>query len=393
MEKNSVKFAVMLLAFSVGITAAGLFYYHSKAEIAEVPPPVDEYHEGNPNDGKMLEMVFVIDTTGSMGGLIEGAKQKIWGIINEVMQKQSHPRVKVGLVAYRDRGDAYVTKVTPLTENLDTVYTELMDYNAGGGGDMPEAVGSALADGVASAGWTKSREGLAQIIFLVGDAPPHTDRNEPNVLATTATATARNMIVNTIQCGNSIETRKVWQEIAQHGQGKYFAIAQDGGVETIKTPYDDQLSELGRQIGSTYTAYGSEDARASGTAALAETEAVVATNSNSSVRADRAMNKALNKDAYNGDLLQDIENGRIDLDKVKTDALPTDLKAMPSPERAKEIEKRLGERKKIRAEILDLSKQRADYISGEQKKSGKKAGFDAAVGEALAAQLAGKGID
>src|SRR3546814_19375662 len=54
-----------------------------------------------------LEMVFVLDTTGSMGGLIEGAKQRIWGIINEVMQKPSKPRVRVGLVAYRDNGDEY----------------------------------------------------------------------------------------------------------------------------------------------------------------------------------------------------------------------------------------------------------------------------------------------
>ena len=58
------------------------------------------------NDNRdTLEMVFVLDTTGSMGGLIEGAKQRIWGIINEVMQKPTKPRVRVGLVAYRDNGD------------------------------------------------------------------------------------------------------------------------------------------------------------------------------------------------------------------------------------------------------------------------------------------------
>lgn len=87
-----------------------------------------------------LEMVFVLDTTGSMGGLIDGAKQRIWGIINEVMQKPSKPRVKVGLVAYRDLGDEYVTKVLPLTEDLDKAYTTLMEYKADGGGDEPENV-------------------------------------------------------------------------------------------------------------------------------------------------------------------------------------------------------------------------------------------------------------
>src|SRR5688572_25755260 len=118
-----------------------------------------------------LEMVFVLDTTGSMGGLIDGAKQRIWGIINDVMQKPSKPRVRVGLVAYRDNGDEYVTKVLPITEDLDKAYTTLMDYRADGGGDTPENVRRALADGVRNAGWSHARSNLAQIVFLVGDAP------------------------------------------------------------------------------------------------------------------------------------------------------------------------------------------------------------------------------
>jgi Mg-chelatase subunit ChlD len=119
-----------------------------------------------------LEMVFVLDTTGSMGGLIDGAKQRIWGIINEVMQKPSKPRVRVGLVAYRDNGDEYVTKLLAITEDLDKVYTTLMDYRADGGGDTPENVRKALAEGVRNAGWTKSRNGLAQM-----HRPKHISRN------------------------------------------------------------------------------------------------------------------------------------------------------------------------------------------------------------------------
>ncbi len=129
-----------------------------------------------------LEMVFVLDTTGSMGGLIDGAKQRIWGIINEVMQKPSKPRVRVGLVAYRDNGDDYVTKLLPITEDLDKAYTTLMDYQAGGGGDTPENVRKALAEGVRNAGWSKAGRGLAQIVFLVGDAPPQNYAQEPDVL-------------------------------------------------------------------------------------------------------------------------------------------------------------------------------------------------------------------
>jgi Mg-chelatase subunit ChlD len=396
MERNSVRIAVAVLTFCVGVAIASVFYFKSKTvEITNVPEiQLEEYPEGNTSDGKALEMVFVIDTTGSMGGLIEGAKQKIWGIINEVMQKEAQPRVRVGLVAFRDHGDSYVTKVLPLTEDLDQVYSNLMDYNAAGGGDTPEAVGSALTDGISKAGWSRSRPGLAQIIFLVGDAPPQYNDNEPNALAVTAKAAERNMIVNTIQCGTSPETEKVWLEIAQRGQGKYFAIAQDGGVETIKTPYDERLSELGRDIGGTYTAYGSEDAKAQGVAMLSEVESkMTATNTAAPTRADRALNKAMNKDAYKNDLLQDIENGKADIESVKPEDLPSDLRAMATPDRAAEVKKRIGDRKKIREEILNLSKQRAAYLEEERKKSGKGSGFDAAVGNALSEQLKLKGID
>lgn len=268
-----------------------------------------------------------------------------------------------------------------------------MQFQAGGGGDTPEDVRQALADGVQKAGWSQSRKGLAQIIFLVGDAPPHAYENEPDVLVTTAAATRKNMIVNTIQCGNDSETARVWNSIAQNGQGKFFAIAQDGGVETIRTPYDDQLSQLGQKIGSTYVSYGAAPLREAKTADAASTESTMANSAAPSAQAERAYNKALNKDAYDGDLIQDIENGKTKLEDVKTTDLPTEFQKMSSDDRQKAVETRLAERKQIRSQIVDLSKQRDAYIAAERKKSGKQNGFDTAVSTALAEQLSSKGIE
>ena len=67
--------------------------------------------EAKPAKKPKIEVVFCLDTTGSMGGLIEGAKQKIWAISNQIAGGKPTPELKVGLVAYRDRGDAYITKV------------------------------------------------------------------------------------------------------------------------------------------------------------------------------------------------------------------------------------------------------------------------------------------
>ena len=395
MKRHFFRLSTALLTFALGVGAASALV-RTYAGRAPHEPPVKEKNDR----GKTLELVFVLDTTGSMGGLIDGAKQRIWGIVNEVMQTPARPDVRVGLVAYRDRGDSYVTQVLPLTNDLDKVYTTLMGYTADGGGDGPEDVRQALSDGVRKAGWSKPAPGTAQIIFLVGDAPPHDDYvQKPPTLASAAEAVSAGMVVNTIQCGTEELTRQVWQQIARRGEGQYFRIAQDGGVQTVSTPFDARLSELGNKLGSTYLAYGGgagregESFREAAKARQVRTESAVAGAAPIVAQADRAVNKALNRDAYVGDLLQSIENGSVKLDEVKAEDLPEDLRKLAPAERGKEVGRRLAERQRIRDEIVSLKKQRDDYLAAERRKqAGGQTGFDAAVASALREQLARRGI-
>jgi Mg-chelatase subunit ChlD len=399
MKKFSAKFGPLFLTFAIGMATATIGVCQTASlKPVKVKSTVKVSDLPKSNNKKTLEMVFVLDTTGSMGGLIEGAKQKIWSIVNDVMQRKDRPNVKIGLVAYRDNGDAYVTQVTALTEDLDKIYTNLMDFRAEGGGDTPENVRRALAEGVDKAGWTKTNPNTAQILFLVGDAPPQNYEQEPDVLVTTAKAVKQNMIVNTIQCGGATDTRQIWQTIAQRGEGKYFAIAQDGGVQAIATPYDARLAELGNKIGGTYLAYGGgagpagEHFRKENEMRQAATETKVMADAPAAAQADRAMNKAINSVAYSNDLIQAIENETVKLEDVKQEDLPENLKKMSPAERKKEVDKRLTERKAIRAEILELSKKRDEFIKAERTKMGKQDGFDAAVSNALNEQMLRKGI-
>jgi len=123
---------------------------------------------------KTIEVCFVLDTTGSMSGLIEGAKAKIWAIANQVVKQKPTPDVKFALIGYRDRGDAYVTQRFDLTDDLDAVFKNLSAFRADGGGDEPESVNQALDEAVNKIAWSPDRAVL-KIIFLVGDAPPHMD--------------------------------------------------------------------------------------------------------------------------------------------------------------------------------------------------------------------------
>ncbi len=384
------------LTFLIGISVATAWVFNDREPTID---PVNIADSGKHPSSATLEMVFVLDTTGSMGGLLDGAKQRIWGIVNEVMQTEAHPAVRIGLVAYRDRGDAYVTQVLPLTNDLDRVYTVLMAYEAGGGGDTPEDVRRALFEGVTQAGWSKQANGLAQILFLVGDAPPHDDYSDaPDARSTAAHAAGKGIVVNTIQCGAIPGTRLVWEAIAQKGNGQYFAIQQNGGVQTIASPYDEQLGKLANQLGGTYVAYGGgageagDKDRSVARERVAEVEERVAA-APGVAKAERALNKAMNREAYIGDLLQSIENGSIELEKIEANQLPVDLRNMSPAQRKQEIEKRLAERRELRAQIVALSKQRAEFLAAEQKKLGAKGdAFDTAVVTALKEQLKRRGI-
>jgi len=389
MNKLPVKILTAILTFAIGVAVAGLWFTRWFDPVIQ-PVTLQQ-------PAARLEMVFVLDTTGSMGGLIEGAKQRIWGIVNEVMQ-DSHSSVRIGLVAYRDRGDDYVTQVLPLTTDLDQVYTTLMSYEADGGGDEAEDVRTALADGVYSAGWSTGSSDLAQIIFLVGDAPPHNDyANTTDTLNTAASAVRRGIIVNTIQCGSMGPTTRAWRAIAEHGNGQYFAIADNGGVQAITSPYDEEMGGLSNRLGRTFVPYGfgagaeGEMNRSALAREKAGVETRVAADAPPVAKAERAMNKAFSKDAYVGDLLQSLENGSVTFETINPADLPVELRRLPSADLKLELERRLAERRELRAQIVELSKQRESYVKTERKKKdGKEEGFDTVVAKTVKEQMARK---
>src|SRR6184192_2657282 len=171
-----------------------------------------------PQSKPRIEVCFVLDTTGSMGGLIEGAKQKIWSIANEMISAHPTPELKLGLIGYRDRGDEYVVKSFSLTDDIDAVYGHLRDFKAEGGGDEPESVNEALAEAIEKMPWSQDRKVL-KIIFLVGDAPPHLDYADgPKYPELCRIAAKKDLIINTVQCGSLAATTPIWKEIAKSSE-------------------------------------------------------------------------------------------------------------------------------------------------------------------------------
>jgi Mg-chelatase subunit ChlD len=330
-----------------------------------------------------VEVVFCLDTTGSMGHLIDGAKAKIWAICNQIAGGKPTPDLKVGLVAYRDRGDEYITKVFDLSADLDDIHAQLKKFVATGGGDTPESVNQALFDAVHKVKWSTDKKTL-RILFLVGDAPPHMDyKDDVKYPETCKKAVEKGIIINTIQCGGDKECERYWKDIAVKSEGSYAAIPQTGGVVAIATPFDARLAKINTELATSTVAYGGAHMRAT-----AEAKKDAARRLPAPAAADRAGFAGKTGKAATYDLIDAIKEKRVDLKKLKESELPEELKKLKThkerEEYLKKVEKKRGE---LNKEAIELDKKRTAYIQAELKKKGKgKDSFDSNVLEMLRKQ-------
>lgn len=348
-----------------------------------------------------IEVVFVLDTTGSMSGLIEGAKQKIWSIANAMATAKPRPHIRIGLVGFRDRGDEYVTTLTPMTDDLDAVYADLMKFSAGGGGDTPESVNQALHEAYTKFDWTPNTgagRNTLRLIYLVGDAPPHMDYTDDVKFDVTCREAIKNGItINTIQCGTIAETTPVWKQIAAKTDGEFFAIEQSGGMRVVESPFDADLAKLGAELEATVVAYGSSSEQARQTAKMYVAAELSTADAPAPARADRAAYKASEAGTASlcgtNDLVQACLDKTVDLATLPEDQLPESMKKMTLDERKAHIAKLAEERKDRQQKIKDLSAKREAFVKAELAKAPeRKDSFDEKVLDSLTRQAARCGI-
>jgi len=383
-----------LLAIALFAATAGLVYAWPAAQSSPVvTAPVERQQQAQ---RPRVEAVFVLDTTGSMGGLIEAAKENIWSIASSLAAAQPAPDLRIGLVAFRDRGDAYVTRVIDLSADLDSMYAQLMDFRAEGGGDTPESVNKALLDAVQEISWSQDPQAF-RTIFLIGDAPPHMYPDELHYPEILRRATAKGIRINAIQAGEYAATRPVWEEIAQLGQGAYFQVEQSGNRVAVATPFDTRIAELSARLDATRLSFGDAERQREAAAKQSATEKLHAAAS-PEARAKRAAFNASASGRSNllgdSDLVAAVTAGTIALDEIAPEHLPAPMLALSPAEQAKFIEETATERDQLGAEIAQLAAQRQEHIRSEMaKRDGKESTLDYQLLEAVRKQAAEKGLD
>lgn len=337
-----------------------------------------------------IDMVFCIDCSGSMGGVIHTAKQKVWDIVNEIAKERPKAALRIGLIGYGDADRRYRT--FDLSDDLDEVFKNLMTFKDEGWGD--EWVGRVIHKAVNELKWTPGRNVL-KIIFVVGNETAHQGPAEYLYTQTAAEAIRKDIMVNAIYCAQDNQG-ETWKEMARLADGRYQEIHSQGGAVSIATPFDKELADLSSKLNTTYVAFGKRGAEKKENQ-LAQDANAVQTGTPGAPQAQSA-SRAVAKCApqYNNsswDLVDARREKQVDLEKIAEEDLPEEMKKMTVEERKAYVDQKAKEREEIQARIKDLNAKREAFIAEETRKQGLDGdkAFDKAVKETVNKQCESKG--
>lgn len=180
-------------------------------------------------DRLKIDVAFVIDATGSMSEEIDRIKQTITDIAARVSEAEQAPDLRLGLVAYRDRGDAFVTRTVDFTDDVEAFQRVIDALEANGGGDFPEELNAALYSTMRRLEWRE--ENTLRMAFVVADAPAHHYEQQSYVYSDAMfDAATMGVKIFPIASGGSDPVAELqFRQLAQFTLGHFIFITEGGG--------------------------------------------------------------------------------------------------------------------------------------------------------------------
>lgn len=342
---------------------------------------------------KDIDLVICLDISGSMDGLIDSAKAKLWDVVNDLAKAKPAPNLRVALYTYGcdayDPKTGWVRQDIGFTTDLDKVNEKLFALRTNGG---TEYVARVCRDAIKDLKWSEDKSAL-KLIFVCGNEPANQD---PQVALKDVSELAckNGIIINTIYCGADGNSEAAgWKDFATSSEGRYASIDQNRGTVAVVTPFDKELVDLSGQINKTFVFAGRE--------AKEKGENQIAQDSNAAkmgeaVAASRACAKAAGCYRFNEDLVERLKaDPKFDVKTVKDEELSDELKKMKPEEREKHVKDQLAKRQDLEKKIAELGKKRDEYIREETKKNANKgqSALDEALRGAIREQANKKGIE
>ncbi|MHC4155527.1 MAG: vWA domain-containing protein [Planctomycetota bacterium] len=343
--------SAILAGFCPAVTTHGQTTVQHKAAPDEMPTVQEK---------PLIQMAILLDTSGSMSGLIDQARAELWAIVNEfIFAKRNglQPELQVALYEYGKnsvpRESGYIRMIVPLTTDLDKISQELFALKTDGG---QEYCGWVIKEAAENLQWTGSPEDL-KVIFIAGNE--RFTQGPVDYRQACKAAASKGVVVNTIHCGSEIEgANGKWKDGALLADGRYLNINHNQKTVHIAAPQDKQITELGVRLNDTYIGFG-RMGRANAERQFTQEEAAVQ-------RAVTKSSRYYQND--NWDLVDALNNNTIQLENLKPEDLPEEMKDMTTEQREAYVQSRQKERAEIQKKIQKLNAQRSKYVADEMKK-------------------------
>jgi von Willebrand factor type A domain-containing protein len=370
------------VALAAVALAAPVAFADGDGGAAKPPPPSAA--------GRDVDLAICLDTSGSMDGLIDAARQKIWSIVNDLALAKPAPKLHVALLTYGNDGHpaelGWVRVDSPFTDDLDRISQQLFALTTNGG---TEYVARVLQT-AAGLDWSRDPQAL-KLAIVAGNESAEQD---PKVDFRTVCRqlVERGILVDSIYCGNpSDEIAPAWREVARCADGQFAAIDQQNGTVTVATPFDAELATLSTSINETYLWVGKEGAAACENQKAQDSNAAGA---NAGAAACRALTKGGCAYVARNDLVDAVKTGRLKLEDVKKEELPEKMREMTLEQKQKCLDEAAGKRAEIAKKIQSLGQKREGYVQEELKRQRKdnQHSFDRAVRDAVRRQAEAKGF-
>jgi len=375
-------------AHGSGVTAVMV----ANAAVTAVPANVADDPSAELSEPAPIDLALCLDTSSSMSGLIDAAKEKLWAIVNELGRASPRPILRVALLTYGNDGlspeGGWVSLDVPFTEDLDLLAEHLFALTTNGG---TELVGRVVSVAHGQLDWSEAGPGLRMIV-VAGNESADQDQVVP-ALSAVAGATRRDVVVNAIYCGNpEDEIAPGWRDVAIAGHGHFACIDKDNGTVHVETPFDGPMAELSSALNATYLPYGQGGARASSNQIAQDSNAV---GLNWAAAAERAITKC--SDVYScasWDLVDASRGADFELADVAEADLPEALKDLSLEQRAAHLERLFAKRQVVQGQVNKLEAQRRAWLDDARAKGllSDESAFDRAVRDALRAQAIARGF-
>ena len=369
MKYQKIYAAIAAVLMTIGVNQAFVandlyafsFFGNPTTEIVETPETPNK-------NNNTIKVALLLDTSGSMNGLIEQAKSQLWQILNQLATTEKEDgeetNLEIALYEYGNpthgRGAKQIHKLSNFTTDMDFISEKLFALKTNGGN---EYCGEIIWTSLEELKWGENDNDL-KMIYIAGNEP--FTQGPVNYAEACQKAKKEGVVVNTIFCGNWEEgVQTLWKQGAELAEGEYMNIDHNKATTYIETPYDDEINELNKKLNKTYIPYGKKGKQKSENQAKQDSNAGKYSKANA---ADRASFKSSKKykaddwdlvDAYKKDkkVLQNAEVIADTLQNISIEELEEKIQAITA------------ERVRIQQDINTNNAKRLDYIKENSKKT------------------------